>query len=145
LRTDSLDCRAQLTLDAGITGSRYEWSTGETTRSIVVKTAGEYRVTITTADPCPTTFAFTITPAGERNIYNVITPNGDRRNDNFVLPSELGIPELRIFNRWGREVYKSAAYRNEWQAEGQAAGMYYYEVRQPQCALTLKGWVEVIR
>jgi PKD repeat protein len=145
LRTDSLDCRAQLTLDAGITGSKYEWSTGEATRSIVVKTAGVYQVTITNADPCPTTIAFTVRAAGERNIYNVITPNGDRRNDNFVLPSELGVPELRIFNRWGREVYQSAAYHNEWQAEGQPGGMYYYEVRQPQCALTLKGWVEVIR
>jgi gliding motility-associated-like protein len=132
-------------LDAGITGSKYEWSTGEATRSIVVKTAGVYQVIITNADPCPTTIAFTVRAAGERNIYNVITPNGDRRNDNFVLPSELGVPELRIFNRWGREVYQSAAYHNEWQAEGQPGGMYYYEVRQPQCALTLKGWVEVIR
>ncbi|SMB88725.1 PKD domain containing protein [Hymenobacter roseosalivarius DSM 11622] len=142
---DSLDCRAQLTLDAGIASNKYEWSTGETTRSIIVKAAGIYRVNVTTSAPCPTTVAFTIKPAGERNIFNVITPNGDRRNDTFVLPSELGIPELRIFNRWGREVYQSAAYRNEWQAEGQPAGIYYYQVRQPQCALTLKGWVEVIR
>ncbi|MBC6607076.1 PKD domain-containing protein [Hymenobacter sp. BT188] len=144
-RVDSLDCRAQLTLDAGIASNKYEWSTGETTRSIIVKTAGIYRVNVTTNAPCPTTIAFTIQPAGERNIFNVITPNGDRRNDTFVLPSELGIPELRIFNRWGQEVYQSAAYRNEWQAEGQPAGVYYYQVRQPQCALTLKGWVEVIR
>lgn len=142
---DSLDCRAQLTLDAGIASNKYEWSTGETTRSIIVKTAGTYRVNVTTNAPCPTTIAFTIQPAGERNIFNVITPNGDRRNDNFILPSELGIPELRIFNRWGREVYQSAAYRNEWQADGQPAGIYYYQVSQPQCALTLKGWVEVIR
>jgi PKD repeat protein len=144
-RRDSLDCRAQLTLDAGLAGSTYAWSTGETSRSIIVKTAGTYQVTVTTADPCPTTIAFAVTPAGERNIYNVITPNGDRRNDFFVLPTELGVPELRVFNRWGREVYRAAAYRNEWQAEGQPAGIYYYQINQPQCRLTLKGWVEVIR
>lgn len=145
LRTDSLDCRARLTLDAGIAGSRYEWSTGEATRAIRIKTVGVYRVTITNDDLCPITIAFTVRLAGERNIYNVITPNGDRRNDFFVLPIELGVPELRVFNRWGREVYRAAAYRNEWQAEGQPAGIYYYQINQPQCTLTLKGWVEVIR
>lgn len=143
--TDSLDCRAQLTLDAGEGGNKYEWSTGETTRSIVVKTLGVYRVLVSTTAPCPETKVFTIRPAGARNLYNIITPNGDQRNDQLVLPVELGIPELRIFNRWGREVYQSVAYRNEWQAQGQPAGMYYYQVRQPACALTLKGWVEVVR
>ena len=40
------------TLDGGNPGSTYAWSTGETTRSIVVTTSGEYKVDITDQNNC---------------------------------------------------------------------------------------------
>jgi hypothetical protein len=42
-----------LTLDASVGYAAYYWSTGESTHSISVKTAGEYFVTVTSADGCP--------------------------------------------------------------------------------------------
>jgi gliding motility-associated-like protein len=41
-----------LTLDAGNTGSTYLWSTGETTKTIQVRTSGTYNVRVTNAQGC---------------------------------------------------------------------------------------------
>jgi hypothetical protein len=40
------------TIDAGISGGTYDWSTGETTQSITVTTSGIVSVTVTDADGC---------------------------------------------------------------------------------------------
>jgi len=42
----------QATIDAGISGASYAWSTGETSQSITVTTAGPISVTVTDADGC---------------------------------------------------------------------------------------------
>jgi hypothetical protein len=47
-------------LSAGNTGATYLWSTGATTQSIIVKTAGNYSVTVTNANGCVATDAVTI-------------------------------------------------------------------------------------
>jgi len=55
LGNDTVLCPNQtLTLDAGNPGSTYQWSTGATTQSIVVSSAGMIRVTVTTGS-CSTT------------------------------------------------------------------------------------------
>lgn len=43
-------------------------------------------------------------------VPNVFTPNGDEINDVFqpVLPAECPGPSMRIFNRWGEQVFESA-------------------------------------
>jgi hypothetical protein len=43
---------AETTLDAGAGFARYRWSTGDTTRTIVVRAAGSYDVTVTTDRGC---------------------------------------------------------------------------------------------
>ncbi|MBF9039251.1 DUF11 domain-containing protein, partial [Rhodobacterales bacterium LSUCC0246] len=45
-------------------------------------------------------------------IYNVITPNGDGLNDQLVIGAIERFPDntLRIFNRWGVEVFKEENY-----------------------------------
>lgn len=51
---------------------------------------------------------------------NIITPNGDGINDNFIVPCLLNgadypNSQLLIFNRWGDEVYRSPVpYPNDW-------------------------------
>src|SRR5690606_3718970 len=49
-------------------------------------------------------------------VPNVITPNGDGKNDTFEI---IGLKafkrnKLIIFNRFGNEVFKSIDYRNDW-------------------------------
>ena len=63
------------------------------------------------------------------NIPNVITPNGDGKNDSFYIDGLEAYPEnnLIIFNRWNNEVYNSNGYyKNNWTGEGLNDGTYYY-------------------
>jgi len=84
---------------------------------------------------------------------NVITPNGDGLNDGLKIPcvDQLDFnSELKIFNRWGDEVFASAAYKNDWTGTYNGrqlpAGTYFYLLRlgddQNKC---LQGYFQLIR
>ena len=79
---------------------------------------------------------------------NVITPNGDEFNQCFVIKG-AGINEwnVRIYNRWGREVFSALNYQDEWCGDGLADGMYLYHIStQREGQLTeYKGWVQIMR
>ena len=73
---------------------------------------------------------------------NVITPNGDGLNDALKIPcvDQLDLnSELKIFNRWGDEVYTSTAYKNDWtgtyNGKQLPAGTYFYLLRLGDCLL----------
>jgi hypothetical protein len=76
-------------------------------------------------------------------VPNIITPNGDGDNDTFK-PVFACAPHLRIYSRWGRLVYESANYVNDWGAEGLSAGIYYYRLEVAGSA-AVNGWLEVVR
>ena len=79
--------------------------------------------------------------------YNIITPNRDGKNDVLVIDNIQLYPgnSLAIFNRWGREVYKTTNYQNNWgQDDGLAAGNYFYLLTLPD-GTTRKNWFEVIK
>ena len=137
---DALVLRAPMPRAAGDT---YRWSDGSSGPSLQVSAAGTYALRIT---GCGTQSASRrVAVAACVRIGNVITPNQDGRNDRLEaqhLPS--GGWGLTVFNRWGRQVYHTAAYNNEW-GDTAAAGLYYYLLQQAQTGKTYKGWVEVIR
>lgn len=137
---DALVLRAPMPRAAG---DSYRWSDGSTGPSLQVSAAGTYALRIT---GCGTQSASRrVAVEACVRIGNVITPNQDGRNDRLEaqhLPS--GSWDLTVFNRWGRQVYHTAAYGNEW-GDTAAAGLYYYLLQQPQTGKTYKGWVEVIR
>jgi gliding motility-associated-like protein len=60
-------------------------------------------------------------------IPNVITPNGDGRNDFFVIRNLLQYDyrPLIIKNRWGKTVYESDQYNNDWNGRNVPDGVYY--------------------
>jgi gliding motility-associated-like protein len=47
-------------------------------------------------------------------VPSVITPNGDGKNDCFVLSDFTGKAELIILNRWGNTEYINSNYLNDW-------------------------------
>jgi gliding motility-associated-like protein len=59
---------------------------------------------------------------------NIITPNSDGFNDVFKILNVEKFPEskLTVFNRWGKVVYESTPYRNDWDGEDVAEGTYYF-------------------
>jgi len=64
--------------------------------------------------------------------YNIITPNGDGINENFVVGNIEEYPgtALEIWDRWGSRIYQNGSYDNSFslQAEGKDTGVYYYLV-----------------
>ena len=60
-------------------------------------------------------------------VPNVITPNGDGKNEFFKINGLDNFPNssLYVYNRWGKKVYESANYKNDWQPE-QTDGTYFY-------------------
>jgi len=71
----------------------------------------------------------TVTVNGcEVTIPNIFTPNNDGANDEFVIEGIEDFPgsKLEIFNRWGRKIYESTGYKNDWDGKNYADGVYYY-------------------
>ncbi|OIP00036.1 MAG: hypothetical protein AUJ98_09585 [Bacteroidetes bacterium CG2_30_33_31] len=59
---------------------------------------------------------------------NVITPNGDGKNDRFVISGLENYPgsSLYIVDRNGKTVYQSTNYQNNWDGNNLAEGTYFY-------------------
>jgi len=75
--------------------------------------------------PCDTTIPNIFTP---NSIPNIFTPNNDSENGRFQIFGIEAFPQssLMVYNRWGKLVFESNNYRNEWSGEEQEDGNYYY-------------------
>jgi gliding motility-associated-like protein len=73
------------------------------------------------------TMMLTIEPC-DLTIPNIITPNGDLQNEYLKIPNVEFYPNstMVIYNRWGKKVYESSNYHNEWNGENNADGVYYW-------------------
>jgi gliding motility-associated-like protein len=150
LPSDTVLCfGSELRLRAPTTGiSTVRWPDGRTGPSYLVGAAGPVVVQLTTTEGCQLTRVVQVQAAecpDRLLLPNIITPNGDGRNDAFqVVGLEPGAWRLEVYSRWGRLVYEQASYRSgQWQAEGQSAGVYYY--RLSRGSQQYQGWVEVAR
>lgn len=86
-----------------------------------------------------------VIPARAFEFPNVITPNGDTKNDDFRPYVSTEPVTLQIFTRWGRKVFEQANYTQGWgTAPDVAAGIYYYQLRTA-AGQTWKGWLEVVK
>jgi gliding motility-associated-like protein/uncharacterized repeat protein (TIGR01451 family) len=76
---------------------------------------------------------------------NAMSPNGDGKNDFFVIKGLDKYPPatLYVFNRWGDMVFQSKGYHNEWDGAGLSEGVYYYklEVDEGNGLKQHSGWV----
>jgi hypothetical protein len=87
-------------------------------------------------------------------VPNVITPEASEGfNDTFVVqygdaghaPFDFDLTmSLVVVNRWGKTVYQSNDYRNNWSASGLEEGIYFYELKIGKDT-TCKGWLHVIK
>ena len=78
-------------------------------------------------------------------LYNFISPdNTDDRNQYFTLDAKLFGYQLAVFNRWGKQVYASTNYQNDWDGQGLPAGVYFYTING-ECIDPLKGTLTIMR
>ena len=77
----------------------------------------------------------TVEPSCEISIPNVITPDGSGpvTNELFYVENLDKFPnsELQIFNRWGKKVYETTGYMNNWSGGKLTDGTYYYVLTVP--------------
>jgi gliding motility-associated-like protein len=80
-------------------------------------------------------------------VYNVITPNSDNFNQRWVIENIELYPqhEVRIVTRYGKEVYSSQNYQQDWDGKGLPSGVYFYYISLPGKAAPIRGWVQVLR
>lgn len=137
-----------LVLDVSLPGVRYRWQDGSTGPTFRPTQTGTYSVTVST-QVCSVTDSIRVRlydclPVGIL-VPNIITPNGDGHNDQLRIIGLGTAPwALSIFNRWGRCVYATPHYGQDWTAQDLPDGIYYYLLQGP-AAPQVKGWLEVRR
>ncbi len=87
-------------------------------------------------------------------VPNVFTPDGSPGyNDNFMVsfgadkipPGEVGLPvQLTVVDRWGKTVFESSDYKNDWNGNNLATGVYYVHLKIGDLA-TCKNWVHIVK
>ncbi|MDB5270834.1 MAG: hypothetical protein JWP58_3874 [Hymenobacter sp.] len=137
-----------------LTNRRWDFGDGQTATGLApthtYAAAGTYTVRLSAdvaASGCPVTATLTlvVAPARAFEFPNVITPNGDSKNDDFRPYVSTEPVTLQIFTRWGRKVFEQANYTQGWgSAPDVAAGVYYYQLRTA-AGQTWKGWLEVVK
>ncbi len=66
------------------------------------------------------------------SIPNLITANKDQLNETLRIDGLQPGWGLDVFNRWGKKVFSSDAYDNNWIPENLEAGTYFYTIRFPE-------------
>gem|GEM_PF-1958752 len=130
-------------------GASYLWSTGETVSVIVVRSSGDYSVTVTSDAGCKEIFNTQIGPQ-PLSIPNTFSPNGDGINDYWTIPELKNYPNaiVTIINRDGQTVFEAGNFtRWDGRINGKPlpAGVFFYIVRTSADAEPYKGWLNLIR
>jgi gliding motility-associated-like protein len=77
------------------------------------------------------------------SIPNLITPNGDEKNDLLWIKNLGFYPEneLSIYDRWGKKVFESSPYQQNWPKEKIHNGLYFFSFTAG--GQQWKGWLMV--
>jgi gliding motility-associated-like protein len=84
------------------------------------------------------------------NIRSLFTPNNDGMNDYWYIPDieQYGTISVQIYNRFGKLLYKSSAYKNDWDGTYNGSPLpeaaYYYIIKSSEKGI-VKGVVNIVR
>ncbi len=130
----------------------YAWSTGSTDPEITEITNGYYYLTITDYNDCVFDYEIRLDEAEFCVIiHNTITPNGDGKNDVWIIENieEFPYSEVWIFNRNGNQVYYQQNYLNNWDGKFKGddlpEGTYYFILDLGNGKAIEKGHLTIIR
>jgi gliding motility-associated-like protein len=142
-------------------GNSYTWSpttdivSGQGTGNLTVrpKQTTSYTVTALNTSGCSSTKTITVEVTDDYKIkpLNILSPNGDGKNDKFVIDNIDYYPNnvLKIFDRSGRIVYTKRNYANEWDGTYNgsplASDTYYYTIDFGTNIAQFKGYITIVR
>jgi len=86
------------------------------------------------------------------SIPTAFTPNGDGRNDTFIIPFLTSQPDalVMIFSRWGERIYSSTNYIDEpwdgtWKGKTLSTNTFYYKIKLADRKKTIDGTISIIK
>lgn len=94
-----------------------------------------YTVKVTDANGCTAKDTVTVIVIPEINFNNGLTPNGDGKNDIWMIDNISKFPkcEVEVYNRWGDMLFRSVGYGTPWDGKFKGAdlpvGTYYYVIK----------------
>jgi gliding motility-associated-like protein len=113
---------------------------------------GVYPVTLAveTANGCWDSITASYNIISDIKIPNVVTPNDGGTtglNKLFYIKNLRYFPgtSLTVFNRWGKKVYESKDYQNDWDCDRHPSGVYYYVLSGSLLKETKNGFFEILR
>ncbi|MCX7744303.1 MAG: gliding motility-associated C-terminal domain-containing protein [Flavobacteriales bacterium] len=112
----------------------------QTTAQLTNIASGSYTVIVTDQAGCTAALTTTLgCNSPNLDIPQFLSPNGDGKNDVWVinnLPTDFPNNQVKIFNRWGNEVFVANPYLNDWDGRPNTvislgsnilpAGTYFY-------------------
>ncbi len=140
-------------MNGGTPPYQYLWSNNETDTIIQNILAGNYSITVTDDMGCnyqeniavSNVYSICLVPA------NVLTPNGDGKNDTWQIKFIDLIPEarVRVYNKTGLLVFDKTAYQSDWAGQYKGkdlpTGSYLYIIELDNASEPVIGYLDIIR
>jgi len=105
---------------------------------------GDYPIQVRDSVGCVVETIISIDEDLELAVPNLFTPNADGFNDRFEIRNLPAGCRLVVKDRWGKEVFASGDYRNNWDGKDQDEGTYFWSLYIP-ARESLSGWVDIQR
>jgi gliding motility-associated-like protein len=152
----TLDGEISIEVNGGTSPYTYEWSNGTSDEQILGLGAGSYSLTVVDDNSCiidTSVILVVFCEDGDNGIPDVISPNGDGKNDVWIIPGIENYPdnEVYIFNRWGGTVYSMKSYMNTWagttsDGDPLQVGAYFYLIQlNDEYGTEFSGSITIIR
>ena len=141
-------------------GTSYTWtgadilgSSNNSSVEVRPRQTTTYTVKVTNASGCTSEKTITINVNEDLKLIpnNIITPNGDGKNDFWVIKNIDYYPnnKVSVFDRAGRKVYASSSYKNDWDGSYQGAPLaeaaYFYVIDMGNGYGLIRGTINIIR
>lgn len=141
----------RITLTAPDGFVKYEWNGQAGNSTFSTDKLGAVNLTVTDNNGCKATQTITISShCDDIHIPNIFSPNGDGRNDNWVIAGLEGDPSttVRVYNRLGSLVFQSQGYAAPWggsyNGKKLPAAVYYYVISTKGAKQVLSGSVAIL-
>jgi len=138
-----------VTLTAPAGYAQYAWNNAPGGQTFNVTSPQIVDLTITDANGCQASKKVLVTEqCPDVEIPNTFTPNNDGINDTWNVQGLDATATVKIFNRWGAQLYQSKGYPVPWNGtyggKKLPSGVYYYIITAKNGSETFDGWVSII-